>query len=300
MVRRLLRSMADVPQPRRSKPVSGGVRRPGRGLHSGRQGLPGLLVERLMPVHPRVPVPALLPATAFHPPAHCQRASLAERRSTGARWWCCPTCPSSTRRASTWRRCCAPCTPPSRASAAAPRTARPRSRWRRGARAAGACTGGAWVPARAGTQQAALPLPGPRPAALLTASLAVLPWFPAAARRWRSAPSRRPTWPSTAWRRRGAWASSAAWSWVRCWWLAAGLGARRLARLGAVHTPASRGLLYGPPRCHTRLLPTRAADELHMVSDGDRGIGLEMSLSKLLFSPAASHVQIVGMSATSA
>lgn len=37
-----------------------------------------------------------------------------------------------------------------------------------------------------------------------------------------------------------------------------------------------------------------------MVSDGDRGIGLEMSLSKLLFSPAASHVQIVGMSATSA
>lgn len=37
-----------------------------------------------------------------------------------------------------------------------------------------------------------------------------------------------------------------------------------------------------------------------MVSDGDRGIGLEMSLSKLLFSPAARHVQIIGMSATSA
>ncbi|PSC69888.1 helicase and polymerase-containing TEBICHI [Micractinium conductrix] len=39
-------------------------------------------------------------------------------------------------------------------------------------------------------------------------------------------------------------------------------------------------------------------DELHMVGDGERGVGLEMSLSKLLFSPAAQHVQIVGMSAT--
>lgn len=40
-------------------------------------------------------------------------------------------------------------------------------------------------------------------------------------------------------------------------------------------------------------------DELHMVSDGDRGVGLEMSLSKLLFSPHSRHVQIIGMSATS-
>ncbi len=40
-------------------------------------------------------------------------------------------------------------------------------------------------------------------------------------------------------------------------------------------------------------------DELHMVADGDRGIGLEMSLSKLMFSPHAQHVQVIGMSATS-
>lgn len=40
-------------------------------------------------------------------------------------------------------------------------------------------------------------------------------------------------------------------------------------------------------------------DELHMVADGDRGIGLEMSLSKLMFSPHARHVQVIGMSATS-
>jgi len=40
-------------------------------------------------------------------------------------------------------------------------------------------------------------------------------------------------------------------------------------------------------------------DELHMVGDGERGVGLEMSLSKLLFSPAAQHIQIIGMSATS-
>jgi replicative superfamily II helicase len=40
-------------------------------------------------------------------------------------------------------------------------------------------------------------------------------------------------------------------------------------------------------------------DELHMVADTDRGIGLEMSLSKLMFSPHARHVQVIGMSATS-
>lgn len=40
-------------------------------------------------------------------------------------------------------------------------------------------------------------------------------------------------------------------------------------------------------------------DELHMVADGDRGIGLEMSLSKLMHSSHARHVQVVGMSATS-
>ena len=37
-----------------------------------------------------------------------------------------------------------------------------------------------------------------------------------------------------------------------------------------------------------------------MVSDGDRGCALELSLAKLLFSPAAQHIQIIGMSATSA
>ena len=40
-------------------------------------------------------------------------------------------------------------------------------------------------------------------------------------------------------------------------------------------------------------------DELHMVADADRGIVLEMSLSKLMFSPHARHVQVIGMSATS-
>jgi hypothetical protein len=40
-------------------------------------------------------------------------------------------------------------------------------------------------------------------------------------------------------------------------------------------------------------------DELHMVSDPHRGAGLEMALTKLLFSPHAAGIQIIGMSATS-
>ena len=43
------------------------------------------------------------------------------------------------------------------------------------------------------------------------------------ARRWLSAPWRRPTWPSTACRQRAAWASCAAWSSTSCtWWVGVG------------------------------------------------------------------------------
>lgn len=40
-------------------------------------------------------------------------------------------------------------------------------------------------------------------------------------------------------------------------------------------------------------------DELHMISDPGRGVGLEMMLTKIRHSKAAAGVQIVGMSATS-
>ena len=39
-------------------------------------------------------------------------------------------------------------------------------------------------------------------------------------------------------------------------------------------------------------------DELHMVGDAGRGLGLETMLTKLLFHPDANGVQIIGMSAT--
>lgn len=41
-------------------------------------------------------------------------------------------------------------------------------------------------------------------------------------------------------------------------------------------------------------------DELHMVSDPSRGNVLEVCLTKLLASPEASAIQIIGMSATMA
>ena len=47
------------------------------------------------------------------------------------------------------------------------------------------------------------------------------------------------------------------------------------------------------------LRPPRPSCRVLQVGDAERGVGLEMSLSKLLFAPAAQHVQIVGMSATS-
>lgn len=39
-------------------------------------------------------------------------------------------------------------------------------------------------------------------------------------------------------------------------------------------------------------------DELHMVCDPHRGLPLELSITKLLFSKHAQHIQLVGMSAT--
>ena len=39
-------------------------------------------------------------------------------------------------------------------------------------------------------------------------------------------------------------------------------------------------------------------DELHMVCDPHRGLPLELSITKLLFSSYADRIQIIGMSAT--
>ena len=39
-------------------------------------------------------------------------------------------------------------------------------------------------------------------------------------------------------------------------------------------------------------------DELHMVCDTSRGLPLELSITKLLFSQHADRIQLVGMSAT--
>lgn len=39
-------------------------------------------------------------------------------------------------------------------------------------------------------------------------------------------------------------------------------------------------------------------DELHMVCDPQRGLPLELSITKLLFSSHANHIQLIGMSAT--
>ena len=39
-------------------------------------------------------------------------------------------------------------------------------------------------------------------------------------------------------------------------------------------------------------------DELHMVCDNQRGLPLELSITKLLFSSHADCIQIIGMSAT--
>ena len=39
-------------------------------------------------------------------------------------------------------------------------------------------------------------------------------------------------------------------------------------------------------------------DELHMVCDPSRGLPLELSITKLLFSQHADRIQLIGMSAT--
>ena len=39
-------------------------------------------------------------------------------------------------------------------------------------------------------------------------------------------------------------------------------------------------------------------DELHMVCDPNRGLPLELSITKLLFSRYADRIQLIGMSAT--
>lgn len=51
-------------------------------------------------------------------------------------------------------------------------------------------------------------------------------------------------------------------------------------------------------RCIAGELCCVVIDELHMVCDPNRGLPLELSITKLLFSQYAERIQLVGMSAT--